>query len=179
MQSREIFAIVEAVLFVAGDAVLVQDLAQALDIDCDRMHAELEKMQENYEKEARGLCLKKFGEHVQLSTRAEMAQYVEKLLQPVQKQSLSQAALETLAIIAYRQPVTKMEIEGIRGVKCDYSVQSLLNKQLICDAGRKEVVGRPILYCTTDTFLAHFGLKNLEELPKQMQERENLEAIIP
>ncbi|NLF27194.1 MAG: SMC-Scp complex subunit ScpB, partial [Clostridiales bacterium] len=86
-------------------------------------------------------------------------------LQPVRKQPLSQAALETLSIIAYRQPVTKADIEAVRGVKCDYSVQALLNKGLICEAGRKETLGRPILYQTTDEFLRHFGISSLAELP--------------
>lgn len=88
-----------------------------------------------------------------------------RLLQPVQKQSLSQAAMETLAVVAYRQPVTRAEVEQIRGVKCDYSLQSLMNKELIAEVGRKEALGRPILYGTTDNFLAHFGISSLKELP--------------
>ena len=103
---------------------------------------------------------------VQLAIRPEYAPFVERLLQPVQKQPLSQAAMETLSVIAYRQPVTKAEIEAIRGVKCDYSVQSLSDKGLIREAGRKEALGRPILYATTEEFLRHFGIESLEELPK-------------
>lgn len=94
------------------------------------------------------------------------AKYVEKLLQPVQKQSLSQAVMETLAVIAYRQPVTKAEIELIRGVKCDYSVQMLVSRGLIEEVGRKEALGRPILYGTTDAFLRHFCLTSLADLPE-------------
>ncbi|HPS81399.1 MAG TPA: SMC-Scp complex subunit ScpB, partial [Candidatus Limiplasma sp.] len=93
------------------------------------------------------------------------APYVERLLQPVQRQTLSQAAMETLAVIAYRQPTTKGAIEQVRGVKCDYSVQSLLNKGLIKEVGRKEALGRPILYATTDKFLEHFGITDVRELP--------------
>ena len=103
---------------------------------------------------------------MQLATRPDYAPYVEKLLQPVQKQSLSQAVMETLAVIAYKQPVTKAEIEQIRGVKCDYSVQSLVSKGLIEEVGRKETLGRPILYGTTDAFLRHFCLSSLSELPE-------------
>ena len=103
---------------------------------------------------------------MQLATRPDYAPYVEKLLQPVQKQSLSQAVMETLAVIAYRQPVTKGEIEQIRGVKCDYSVQSLVSKGLVEEVGRKEALGRPILYGTTDAFLRHFCISSLADLPE-------------
>ena len=87
------------------------------------------------------------------------------LLQPIQKQSLSQSIMETLAVVAYRQPVTKAEVEQVRGVKCDYSVQSLVNKGLITELGRKETLGHPILYGTTDNFLSHFGIESLADLP--------------
>ena len=89
--------------------------------------------------------------------------------------------METLAVVAYRQPVTKLEIEAVRGVKCDYSVQSLVNKGLIEEVGRKEALGRPILYGTTDTFLSHFGLSSLEELPKppEAEEAEQAEPLVP
>ena len=107
----------------------------------------------------------RFGNSVQLTTRADYAPYVERLLQPVQKQSLSQAALETLAVVAYKQPVTRSEVEAIRGVKCDYSIQSLVQKRLIQDVGRKEALGRPILYATTPEFLQHFCIGSLAELP--------------
>ena len=100
---------------------------------------------------------------------------MERLLQPVQKQSLSQAAMETLAVVAYRQPVTKLEIEAVRGVKCDYSVQSLMHKGLIEEVGRKETLGRPILYGTTDAFLAHFGLTELSDLPRPAEEEPETE----
>ena len=87
------------------------------------------------------------------------------MLQPVQRQSLSQTAMETLAVIAYRQPTTKGEVEQVRGVKCDYSLQSLMNKELIMEVGRKDTLGRPILYGTTENFLSHFGLSTLDDLP--------------
>lgn len=166
MEIKEIAPIVEAMLFVAGEPVLTDDLARALEIAPFQLAEALDDLERRLDRAPSGLTLKRFGEHVQLSTRAEFAPYIEKLLQPVQKQSLSQAALETLAIVAYRQPVTKLEMEQIRGVKCDYSVQSLVKKGMIEDVGRKDVVGRPILYATTDKFLAHFGLKSLDELPR-------------
>ena len=123
-----------------------------------------------------GICLKRFGSHIQLSTRPDYAPQIEKLLQPIQKQSLSQAALETLAVVAYKQPVTRLDIEAVRGVKCDYSVQSLMNKGLIEEVGRKETLGRPILYGTTDAFLSHFGLTSLEDLPQPPESQQDSPA---
>lgn len=165
MERENLPSIVEAILFVAGEPVAVEDLAHALDLTVSEMEAALNGLRDGYDLEKRGLRLNRYGGSVQLSIRSEYAPYVERLLQPVRRQSLSQAALETLSIIAYRQPVTKAEIEAVRGVKCDYSVQSLMNKRLICEVGRKETIGRPILYGTTDEFLRHFGISSLAELP--------------
>ncbi len=157
--------VLEAILFVSGGPVLLADVARALDITPIEARAAADRLEAEYEAGGRGLCLKRFGEHIQLCTRPELAPYIEKLLQPVQKQSLSQSALETLSIVAYRQPVTRLEVEAVRGVQCDYSLQSLMNKGLICEVGRKEALGRPILYGTTDEFLSHFGLAELSDLP--------------
>jgi segregation and condensation protein B len=159
-------AVIEAILFVAGEPVLLNDLQKALDLSPLELSMAVDALESDYDFNRRGIRLKRFGEHIQLATRAEYAPYVEKLLQPVQKQSLSQAAMETLAVVAYRQPVTKAEVEAIRGVKCDYSVQSLAHKGLICEVGRKEALGRPILYGTTDAFLGHFGIATLNDLPR-------------
>ena len=156
---------IEAILFVSGEPVRVEDLARALDVTVREVEAELNKIRDEYDFHQRGFTLRRFGHQVQLATRALYSQDVVHLLQPVQKQSLSQAAMETLAVVAYRQPVTRAEVEQIRGVKCDYSLQSLMNKQLIMEVGRKEALGRPILYGTTDKFLQHFGIQTLDELP--------------
>ena len=99
-------------------------------------------------------------------TTFSLTGYGEKLLQPVQRQNLTQAAMETLAVIAYRQPATRGDIEAIRGVKCDYSVQSLLGKGLIEEAGRRDTLGHPMQFRTTDAFLRHFGISALDELPQ-------------
>jgi len=165
MEQKKLTCIIEAILFVAGEPVNLTDLAHALDLTVSELIPALDQLRDEYDLDQRGLRLNRFGESVQLSTRPDYAPYIERLLQPVQKQSLSQAAMETLSIVAYRQPVTKTEIEAVRGVKCDYSVQSLLNKGLIEEAGRKETLGRPILYATTEKFLQHFGIESLNELP--------------
>lgn len=156
---------IEAILFVAGEPVRVEELAKALNVTVRQVENELAKLRDEYDFNQRGFTLKRFGHQVQLATRALYATDVVHLLQPVQKQSLTQAAMETLAVIAYKQPVTRAEVEQVRGVKCDYSVQSLMKKELIMEVGRKETLGRPILYGTTENFLAHFGLSTLDDLP--------------
>lgn len=157
--------ILEAILFVSGEPLQIAQLSSALEVTDIEIIAAADELADDYDQNQRGICLKKFGSHIQLSTRPDYAPQIEKLLQPVQRQSLSQAALETLAVIAYKQPVTRLDIEAVRGVKCDYSVQSLAAKGLIQEMGRKETIGRPILYGTTDAFLSHFGLSSLEDLP--------------
>ena len=156
---------IEAILFVAGEAVSLKDMAKALAVGEKELKTALEEIGSEYDYEQRGFMLKRFGDKVQLATRPLYAEDVLRLLQPVQQQSLSQAAMETLAVVAYKQPVTRAEVEQIRGVKCDYSLQSLTAKGLIAEAGRKDTIGRPILYATTDTFLSHFDIATLEDLP--------------
>ena len=156
---------IEAILFVAGEPVRVEELTKALGVTVRAVENEIIKLRDEYDFHQRGFTLKRFGHQVQLATRALYAQDVVHLLQPVQKQSLTQAAMETLAVVAYKQPVTRAEVEQVRGVKCDYSLQSLMNKELIMEVGRKDALGRPILYGTTENFLAHFGLTTLEDLP--------------
>ena len=158
--------IVEAILFVTGNAVEKSEICRAMNLTEEELEETLNALEGGYDYDRRGLRLLRFGRHVQLATRPDYAKYVEKLLQPVQKQSLSQAVMETLAVIAYRQPVTKAEIELIRGVKCDYSVQTLVTRGLIAEVGRKDALGRPILYGTTDAFLRHFCLNSLADLPE-------------
>ncbi len=166
LELKERVGIVEAILFVTGDAVEKKEICRAMSLSEGELEETLDALESGYDFDRRGLRLLRFGAHVQLATRPDYAPYVEKLLQPVQRQSLSQAVMETLAVIAYRQPVTKAEIELVRGVKCDYSVQSLVSKGLIEEVGRKEALGRPILYGTTDAFLRHFCISSLSELPE-------------
>ena len=163
---------IEAILFVAGEAVSIRELARALQTDEKEIRKAVGEMKDEYDYEQRGFLLKRFGENIQLATRPLYAGDVVRLLQPVQQQSLSQAAMETLAVVAYKQPVTRAEVEQIRGVKCDYSLQSLINKGLIREAGRKDTIGRPILFATTDEFLSHFGLEGLEGLPPMPEPEE-------
>jgi segregation and condensation protein B len=166
MKNERLCGIIESILYVCGDAIPVETLADALGHEQQTINEALDDLEKSCQEEQCGLQLKRFGNMIQLVSKAEYATYVERVLQPVQRQSLSQSALETLVIVAYRQPVTRQEVEAIRGVKCDYSLQSLARKGLVQDSGRKETLGRPILYTTTDLFLSHFGLTSLADLPE-------------
>ena len=176
---------IEAILFVSGEAVSIKDLSKALMVSEQELKKSLNEISDEYDYEQRGFLLKRFGDRVQLATRPLYAGDVVRLLQPVQQQSLSQAAMETLAVVAYKQPVTRAEVEQVRGVKCDYSLQSLMTKGLIQETGRKDTIGRPILYGTTDEFLSHFGIRGLEDLPPMPEPGnegtapDSMEEIIP
>ena len=165
-------AVIEAILFVSGDPVRLDALAHAMNLTVSEMDEALSSLSDHLALENRGIQVNRSGETVFLSINPRYAAQVEAFLQPLQKQPLSQAVLETLSIIAYRQPVTKGDIEAVRGVKCDYSVQSLLTKGFIEECGRRETLGRPILYGTTDKFLQHFGMETLADLP-------SIEALTP
>ena len=158
-------AIIEAILFVSGDPVQTDVLAHAMNLTVLELEAALDTLRDHLALENRGIQLNRSGGAVFLPICPKYAPQVELFLQPIQKQPLSQAVLETLSIIAYRQPATKGDIEAVRGVKCDYSVQALLNRGFIEECGRRETLGRPILYRTTDKFLQHFGIETLDELP--------------
>lgn len=165
MEKHEAPQVIEAILFVAGEPITLDGLSEALGLSGEDVRWAVDELERQLDAGQRGIALKRYGDHLRLETRADYAPYVERLLQPVQRQSLSQTVMETLAVIAYRQPATKGDVEQVRGVKCDYSIQSLLQKGLIKEVGRKEALGRPILYATTDAFLEHFGISDIRELP--------------
>ena len=158
-------SIIEAILFVSGDPVHVDVLAHAMNLTVMELEVALTQLRDHLQLEKRGIQLNRSGNTVFLSINPEYGQQVELFLQPIRRQPLSQAVLETLSVIAYRQPATKGDVEAVRGVKCDYSMQALINRGLIEECGRREVLGRPILYRTTDKFLQHFGIESLNELP--------------
>ena len=164
---EEIIARLEALLFVAPGAVPTLQIAAALDLPLRVVEKCLETLESrlNLANPPRGLRLQHHQGRVQLTTAPEMSSYVEKFLGLEATSRLSRAALETLAIIAYQQPVTRPEIDAIRGVSSDGVLKSLLSKGLVQEIGRAERPGRPILYSSTSDFLQHFGLNSLEELP--------------
>lgn len=157
-------AALECLLFVAGGPVPLSTLASCLELPEEDVRELAAELQGLYNQERRGLQIREVAGGYQMCTRPQFANYIEALLQP-ELPALSMAALETLAIIAYRQPVTRAEIEYIRGVKVDGVLNTLLSRGLIQEAGRKDAPGRPILYTTTPRFLEFLGLKDLNELP--------------
>jgi segregation and condensation protein B len=165
MDIREIKSIVEGLLFVAGDAVPLKDMCSIIDVDEVTLRRIITQMMDSFEEENRGVRIIEVNNCYQLCTKPEHYEYIERLVKPQGRQGLSQASLETLAIIAYKQPITKAQVDHIRGVKSEGCFARLIEKQLIHDIGRMEGPGRPVLYGTTDNFLRLFGLKTLNELP--------------
>ena len=156
-------ALVESLLFVADEPVSVGRLAEALETTPGEVERALRELEADLSE--RGLRLERMGSRVQMVTAPEAAPYVERLLGLKERRRLSPAALETLAIIAYQQPISRPQIEAIRGVNCDSVLRTLLAAGLIEEVGRAQTVGRPILYGTTFAFLQHFGLRSLKDLP--------------
>lgn len=165
MEYNERLGAIECILFVSGDPVPIIELQRAIGVTDIEMEHIIRSMDELYKKEKRGVQLFITPETMQLVSNKEYAKYVEELVQPVQAKSFSQAMLETLSVIAYRQPVTRADIEAVRGVRCEYAVSQLMKMGMIRELGRKNVVGRPMLLGTTDAFLRHFGIRSLNELP--------------
>ncbi len=163
-RSRQLAAL-EALLFVAGDAVSLADLGRALEVEPTALAELLATLQTGYEEDQRGLRLHLYNQQAQLVSAPTVAPYVERFLGTQTSNKLSAAALETLIIIAYRQPVTRLGVEAIRGVDSSGVINTLQARGLIEEAGRAESVGHPILYGTTFEFLHQFGLKSLHELP--------------
>lgn len=154
----------EALLFAAGDPIKPEKLSELLDMPLDHVETMLLQLKEEMELPGRGICLIRVAGGVQLCTKPEYSAIVEKLATH-QDPRLSPAALETLSIIAFRQPVTRQDVEYIRGVQSDGVINTLIDRRLIKEVGRKETLGRPILFGTTDEFLACFGLNSLDDLP--------------
>lgn len=167
MNYRQMKSIIEGLLFAAGDEGLdAKQIAEVVELEPKAVLSLLKEMADDFRRDGRGIQIVELAGAYQLTTLPEHAPYFERLAQSPTRSSLSQAALETLAIIAYKQPITRVEIEEIRGVKADRALQTLVAKQLIEEVGRAEAVGRPILYGTTKAFLDYFGLAGLHELPE-------------
>lgn len=167
LDMQKTFNIIEAILFIAGEAVSVGDMAAALELTELELFPIIEEMGRHYAANERGIQLLFFNNKLQLCTHEMYAPYIQRLFHTETQLTLTQATLETLSIIAYKQPITRSEIEAVRGVKCDYSISLLMEHGLICEVGRKDTVGRPKLLGTTDAFLKHFGLSALSELPSR------------
>ena len=172
--SRSMKSALESMMFVWGEPLDVKIAAEVLNMDKKEVSVLFKELMAEYEEEHRGLIIRQIENSFQFVTREENIQFIEKLCTPIKTKKLSQAALEVLAIVAYKQPVTKGEIEAIRGIKCDRVMEGLAEKGLVEVVGRSQAIGRPMLYGTTKVFLKNFGFSNIKELP----EIENIEEAI-
>lgn len=159
-------AIVEAVLFTMGKSVELRQLAAALGTDTERAEAAVRRLQSRYEAEKRGMQITQLEDSWQMATRAEYYENLIRVAATPKKQILTDVVLETLSIIAYKQLITKLEIEKIRGVKSDHAVNKLIEYNLVYEVGRLDVPGRPALFATTEEFLRRFGVGSTKELPE-------------
>ncbi|MPM91785.1 Segregation and condensation protein B [bioreactor metagenome] len=156
---------IECMLFVAGDPVAITELARVLDLPMPKMRNLLSEMEYSYRVEGRGVQLLVTHDTAQLVSNRDYIEEVKQLVNPDETKSVSQSLLETLAVIAYRQPVTRADVERVRGVRCDYAVTQLQKLDLIVEVGRKDVIGHPTLFGTTDKFLRQFGIHTVDEMP--------------
>ena len=164
-RKNKIKSAIEAMLFVAGEPLNIKDIYTNLELDRKTAREILNEITEEFKAESRGIKLINIDDSYQFVTKPENSEFIQKMLKKNKRQSLSQASIESLAIVAYKQPITRVDIDEIRGVKSESALQRLLERDLIKDVGRLEVPGRPILYGTTDEFLRQFGLKTIKELP--------------
>ena len=157
---------IEAILFASGESVEISRLAYCLDLDEKTVTLLVSNLADKFHSEKRGVKIIRVNNSFQMCTSDEYFEYVSRLIKAPTRKALTPVLLETLAIIAYKQPVTRAMIEEIRGVDVSHAVNKLVEFGLICEAGRMDAPGKPILFATSDDFLKHFGLSSLEELPK-------------
>lgn len=159
------FSVIESLLFVSGEPLSAKDISRVIECNLEYTEELLHAMMVRYSDNLRGIKLIKVNDMYQLVSKPENSEFIQKLLGKNSRQSLSQASLESLAIIAYKQPITRIDIDEIRGVKSDKAIQRLLERNLVKEVGRLEVPGRPIQFGTTEEFLRQFGLGDLKEMP--------------
>ena len=159
-------SIIEAMLFASGNAVKIDDMAEVLNVDNKAIREMVTSINKRFDEENRPITIREIDMGFQMCTKPKYHNYIKKLQDKKPKKALSQSAMETLAIIAYKQPITRVEIEKIRGVNSDYAVSTLSEFGLIEDIGRADLPGRPLLYSTTEEFLRKFGYSSLKDLPE-------------
>ena len=173
MSLEQMEGIIEAVLFTMGDSVEIEKIAMAIEHDVDTTRKIIHQMMDKYERKDRGIRIIELEDSFQLCTKKETYEYLIRVAKQPKRYVLSDVMLETLSIIAYKQPVTRLEIEKIRGVKSDHAVNKLVEYGLVCEVGRLDAPGKPILFGTTEEFLRRFSVQSLDDLPslnpEQMQ----------
>lgn len=168
--------VIKSILFVAGEGIEKSLIAEKLDVDLSKVEYALSELKKEFCGE-NGIHLIFFKDKVQLTSNPNFANLISDVLSPVREKSLTRAALETLAIVAYKQPITKLEIEDVRRVNSDYAVQALLDQDMIEIVGRKDAVGRPLLFGTTENFLKRFNIKDVNDLPDYEELIERIKII--
>lgn len=166
MERAKAKAVLEAILFTMGESVGIESLAAVIEEDKETTKNILEELSQDYSVEGRGIGLTTLDDAVQMCTKGELYEYLIKIAKAPKKLVLTDTLLETLSIIAYKQPVTRLEIEKVRGVSCDHAVNKLLEYDLITEVGRMDAPGRPLLFGTTEQFLRSFGVRSLDDLPE-------------
>lgn len=165
MNSEQYEAIIEGILFTMGESVEISKLASALEIGQEQVREIVRRMMERYGQEDRGIQIIEIEDAVQMCTKKELYEYLIKVARQPKRHVLTDVLLETLSIIAYKQPITRLEIEKIRGVSCSHAVNKLVEYNLVCELGRLDAPGRPLLFGTTEEFLRSFGVQSIDELP--------------
>lgn len=165
MEEKKYEAIIEAILFTMGESVELERIASAIELDKKETKKIIERMMERYQDDSTGIQIIELDGAYQMCTKSEMYEYLIKIAKQPKRHVLTDVLLETLSIIAYKQPITKVEIEKIRGVSCDHAVNKLVEYNLVCELGRLDAPGRPLLFGTTEEFLRSFGVHSIDELP--------------
>lgn len=165
MEIKRLESIIEAILFTMGDSVEIEAIAAAIEHDVETTRKIIHNMMDRYEAEERGVKIIELDNAFQMCTKQDMYEYLIRVAKQPKRYVLTDVMLETLSIIAYKQPVTRLEIEKIRGVKTDHAVNKLIEYGLVCEVGRLDAPGRPLLFGTTEEFLRRFSVQSLDELP--------------
>ena len=171
MEEKNYKAIIEAILFTMGESVELDKIAKAIELEPKETKKIIEEMMEEYQESERGISIMELDGAYQMCTNTEMYEYLIQIAKQPRRYHLTDVVLETLSIIAYKQPVTRLEIEKIRGVKSDHAVNKLIEYDLIAEVGRLDAPGRPILFGTTEEFLRRFSVQSVDELPKIAPEK--------
>lgn len=176
MSLKEIAKIIEGVLFVSGDGVDIEEFKSRFEMNDREFNKCIDILKEKYNENS-GINIITYKKKVQLCSNPEIVDSIADILNPIRERSLTKAAMETVAIIAYKQPITRLEIENVRGVNCDYAIQLLQTNNLIEVVGRKDTVGKPVLFGTTENFLKRFELNSIEDLPNYNELLDRIRVI--
>lgn len=177
MDSKRLESLIEAIVFVSGEQIDRADIMGKLEVSQEEFDSALGNLKKKYNNEDSGVVLLEFGTKIQMASNSELVDDIMKVICPVRERALTKSAIETLSIIAYKQPITRLEIEEIRGVASDYALGILLDHKLVAVVGKKDAVGKPLLFGTTDEFLKRFNLNSVESLPDKDQLMERIKTL--